>query len=98
MLSVDCDTFGLTAIRWVLRSLVVPFIAEVIGDNMPAPKTQHAPDIQWAKNLDWTHTLIKYLGDHVTFCLKLFSDLTADAVREGCQGRPCEAYSKRWQV
>ena len=39
-----------------------------------APKIKRAPDIQWAKNPDWTHTLITYLGDHVTFRLKLFSD------------------------
>ena len=48
-----------------------------------APKIKRAPDIQWAKNPDWTHTLITYLGDHVTFRLKLFSDSTADATKEG---------------
>ena len=25
-----------------------------------APKIKRAPDIQWAKNPDWTHTLITY--------------------------------------
>jgi hypothetical protein len=37
-----------------------------------APKIKRAPDIQWAKNPD--HTLITYLGDHIIFRLKLFSD------------------------
>jgi hypothetical protein len=36
----------------------------------------------WAKNPDWTFTLIEYLGDNVGFCLKLFSDSTADTARE----------------
>ena len=48
-----------------------------------APKIKRAPDIQWTKNPDWTYTLIAYLGDHVSFRLKLFSDSTADATREG---------------
>ena len=48
-----------------------------------APKIKCAPDIQWAKNPDWTYTLIAYLGDHVAFHLKLFSDSTADATKEG---------------
>jgi hypothetical protein len=48
-----------------------------------APKCQRAPDIQWAKNPDWTFTLIAYLGDNVVFRLKLFSDSTADATKEG---------------
>ena len=48
-----------------------------------APKSKRAPDIQWAKNPDWTHTLISYLGDHLSFCLKIFSDSTADATKEG---------------
>ena len=51
--------------------------------DVEAPKVKRAPDIQWAKNPDWTYTLIAYLGDHVAFCLKLFSDSTADATREG---------------
>jgi uroporphyrinogen-III decarboxylase len=34
------------------------------------------------KNPDWTHSLIEYLTDHVVFCLKMFSDSTADAVKE----------------
>jgi hypothetical protein len=48
-----------------------------------SPKRKRAPDIQWAKNPDWTFTLIAYLGDHVAFRLKLFSDSTADATKEG---------------
>ena len=48
-----------------------------------APKCKRAPDIQWTKNPDWTYTLIAYLADHVAFHLKLFSDSTADAVKEG---------------
>ena len=51
--------------------------------DLEAPKSKRAPDIQWAKSPDWTHTLISYLGDHVSFRLKLFSDLTADATKEG---------------
>ena len=54
-----------------------------IDGDMLTPKPKCAPDIQWAKNPDWTYTLIEYLGDHVSFHLKLFSDSTADAVREG---------------
>ena len=52
-------------------------------DNVDAPKRKHAPEIQWAKHPDWTFTLIAYLGNHVAFCLKLFSDSTADAAKEG---------------
>jgi hypothetical protein len=48
-----------------------------------APKRKRAPEIQWAKNPDWTFTLITYLGDHLSFRLKLFSDSTADAAKEG---------------
>ena len=48
------------------------------------PKIKCTPNIQWAKNPDWTYTLIAYLGDHLAFCLKLFSDSTADATKEGC--------------
>jgi hypothetical protein len=51
--------------------------------DVDAPKAKRAPDIQWAKNPDWTYTLVAYLGDHVTFRLKLFSDSTADATKEG---------------
>jgi hypothetical protein len=51
--------------------------------NVDAPKVKRAPDIQWAKNPDWTYTLIAYLGDNVSFRLKLFSDSTADATKEG---------------
>jgi hypothetical protein len=47
------------------------------------PRRKRAPNIQWAKNPDWTFTLIAYLGDHVSFRLKLFSDSTADATKEG---------------
>jgi hypothetical protein len=57
---------------------------DVNVDAQPeAPKSKRAPDIQWAKNPDWTYTLIAYLGDHVSFRLKLFSDSTADATKEG---------------
>lgn len=52
-------------------------------EDVDAPKHKRAPDIQWAKNPDWTFTLIEYLGDHVAFRLKLFSDSTADATKEG---------------
>ena len=51
--------------------------------DVDAPRTKRAPDIQWSKNPDWTYDLIAYLGDHVSFRLKLFSDSTADATREG---------------
>ena len=46
-------------------------------------KVKCAPDIQWAKNPDWTYNLIAYLGDNVNFRLKLFSDSTAYATKEG---------------
>ncbi|KAF8320652.1 hypothetical protein F5887DRAFT_847443, partial [Amanita rubescens] len=52
-------------------------------EDVDAPRPKRAPDIQWAKNPDWTFTLIAYLGDHVSFRLKLFSDSTADAAKEG---------------
>ena len=52
--------------------------------DVEAPKVKRSPDIQWAKNPNWTYTLIAYLTDHVAFRLKLFSDSTADATREGC--------------
>ncbi|KAF8337669.1 hypothetical protein F5887DRAFT_855692, partial [Amanita rubescens] len=52
-------------------------------EDIDAPRPKRAPDIQWAKNPDWTFTLIAYLGDHVSFRLKLFSDSTADAAKEG---------------
>lgn len=59
---------------------------EVIEDSgptlTPMSKPKRAPEIQWAKNPSWTYTLIEYLGDHVGFRLKLFSDSTADATRE----------------
>jgi len=51
--------------------------------EVPAPKRKRAPDIQWARNPDWTHTLIEYFTNHVEFRIKLFSDSTADATREG---------------
>jgi hypothetical protein len=51
--------------------------------QVDAPKCKRSPDIQWAKNPDWTYTLIAYLGDHVSFRLKLLSDSTADATKEG---------------
>ena len=51
--------------------------------DLDAPKRKRAPDIQWVKNPDWTFSLIAYLGDHVDFRLKLFSDSTADAAKEG---------------
>ena len=51
--------------------------------DVDTPKAKRAPDIQWAKNPDWTYTFIEYLGDHVDFHLKLFSDSTADATKEG---------------
>ncbi|KAF8969028.1 hypothetical protein BDZ97DRAFT_1599276, partial [Flammula alnicola] len=41
------------------------------------------PNIEWAKNADWTWSLISYLTDHPSFHTKLFSDSTADANKEG---------------
>ena len=52
-------------------------------ESLNAPKPKRSPNIQWAKNPDWTFALISYLGNHVSFRLKLFSDLTADATKEG---------------
>ena len=46
------------------------------------PKHQRAPDIQWAKNPDWTDTLLEYLHDNVAFQIKLFSNSTADATKQ----------------
>ena len=57
--------------------------AKVKDVDVDAPKRQRAPEIHWLKNPNWTHTLIAYLGNHVAFRLKLFSDSTADAVKEG---------------
>ena len=54
-----------------------------VDTQLDAPKIKRAPNIQWAKNPDWTYTLVAYLGDHVSFHLKLFSDLTVDATKEG---------------
>ena len=51
--------------------------------DVDTPKSKRAPDIQWAKNPNWTYTLIAYLGNYVSFRLKLFSDSTADATKEG---------------
>ena len=31
-----------------------------IDGDMLTPKPKRAPDIQWAKNPDWTYTLIEY--------------------------------------
>ena len=55
--------------------------AEVNGVALSKPK--RAPEIQWSKNPSWTFAIIEYLTDLVAFRLKLFSDLTSDAVREG---------------
>jgi hypothetical protein len=53
------------------------------GDNIPLPRHKRALEIQWFKKPNWTHALVRYLEDHVVFCLKLFSDSTADTVWEG---------------
>jgi hypothetical protein len=42
-----------------------------------------APNIEWAKNPDWTWSIITYLTDHTAFRTKLFSDSTANAAKEG---------------
>jgi hypothetical protein len=47
--------------------------AKANDDGVPTPKTKRAPKIQWAKNPDWTFTLIEYLGDNVGFRLALFT-------------------------
>jgi hypothetical protein len=57
--------------------------AKEFDDDGAPIKSKCAPEIQWTKNPDWTFALIEYLGDNVGFRLKLFSDSTADAVREG---------------
>ena len=54
-----------------------------VDTDTVTPKIKRTPDIQWAKNPDWTYTLIAYLGNHLAFHLKLFSDSTADATKEG---------------
>lgn len=53
---------------------------EDIDAGVPAYKC--APEIQWEKNPNWTYTLIAYLSNHVSFRLKLFSNLTA--TNQGC--------------
>jgi hypothetical protein len=63
---------------------------------VPIPKAKHTPKIQWARNPDWIFTPIEYLGDNVRFCLKLFSDSTADTVREN-QPKLTAKESKSWQ-
>lgn len=52
--------------------------------NKPVASTR-APNIEWAKNADWTWSLISYLTDHPAFRKKLFSDSTSDASKEGRQ-------------
>ncbi|KAF8156742.1 hypothetical protein B0H34DRAFT_808159 [Crassisporium funariophilum] len=42
------------------------------------------PNIEWMKNPDWTWSIVAYLTTHPTFRIKLFSDSTADAKKEGC--------------
>ncbi|PPQ95101.1 hypothetical protein CVT25_011531 [Psilocybe cyanescens] len=48
-----------------------------------ASDTTRAPNIEWAKNPDWMWSLISYLTDYLSFCIKLFSDSTAHANMEG---------------
>ncbi|KAG6838984.1 hypothetical protein C0991_006796 [Blastosporella zonata] len=48
-----------------------------------ATTTTRVPNIEWMKNPDWTWSLIAYLTDHLVFRLKLFSDSTVDATKEG---------------
>ena len=55
------------------------------ADGLPLPKRKCALEIQWAKDHNWTYTLIAYLTDHVEFCIKMFSDSTADATKDGRQ-------------
>ena len=53
------------------------------ADGLPLPKHKRA--LQWAKNHDWTYTLIAYLTDHVEYSIKMISDSTADATKDGHQ-------------
>lgn len=39
--------------------------------------------VNWAKNPKWTDTLVEYLCDNPSFRIKLFSDSTAEAKKEG---------------
>ena len=59
-------------------------------DGIELFKHKHVPEIQWSKNPHWTYALIKYLGDHVMFRLKLFSDSTTDVTWEGCLKNPAK--------
>jgi hypothetical protein len=39
--------------------------------------------IQWAKHPEWTDDLVGYLSENVNFHIKLFSDSSANAAKEG---------------
>ena len=53
-------------------------------DGIELFKHKHISEIQWSKNPHWTYALIKYLGDHVVFRLKLFSHSTTDVTWGDC--------------
>ncbi|RXW11281.1 hypothetical protein EST38_g14574 [Candolleomyces aberdarensis] len=62
--------------------------ADALGSAMKVKKSANASDsgsgrLSWAKNLQWTDTLVTYLTTHPTFCVKLFSDSNADAAKDG---------------
>lgn len=57
--------------------------APVKADATPPAPARRAPDIQWAKNPQWTQSIINYLTNHLLFRIKLFSDSTRDSVKEG---------------
>ena len=57
--------------------------ASVPDRDAPSESSRKPSKIEWAKNPDWTWSLITYLSDHSIFRTKLFSDSTADAAREG---------------
>ncbi|KAJ7848962.1 hypothetical protein B0H14DRAFT_2313774, partial [Mycena olivaceomarginata] len=46
-------------------------------------KKERASNIPWADNPGWIGKAIEYLTDNPQFRLKLFSDSTEDATKEG---------------
>jgi hypothetical protein len=62
--------------------------AGAVAGATKAKKTADASDggsgrLSWAKNPQWTDSLVAYLTTHPTFRIKLFSDSNADAAKDG---------------
>ncbi|KAJ7476798.1 hypothetical protein FB451DRAFT_1397032 [Mycena latifolia] len=50
---------------------------------MVPPHSAQRVQINWVKNIRWTHSLVTYLCENPIFRIKLFSDSTAEAKKEG---------------